>query len=469
MKRLFCVRSSQKLCLAVAMATLCVAVNDAPVLAKEAKKSEAPAASMPITVYADYLSFNSETGDILARGAVRMMQNNQTLRTALLEANSKTMDVWIANEAEYQEPNTALVGNNTHYNWGDKKGEIHEAHGKIGAQLVKGQTVRILPDKYVIEEGTMTRCPAKEPDYHISADRVEIWPNDKLIAYNAKFWIKGKLIYQQDRYTQSIKPGEDKSAFPRIGYDDDDGAYISQSIAYPIDNKSAAVLDWAYYSQSGFKAMVGAERGERNFKVRVSEGDTKDDDGNWVEKEPELRVDYYPHKVGDGPLNYSAYALRGKWTDDNKTSWHGEYKVNLWRDPISLSDDKSLKLHLGTGMKWVTESYNDSSSRGWNYGITLRKRWSESVHAWTGYYYTQNNRQLFDFDAVDLSKNLQTGVRFKLDKKNAFQVVTSYDLENDHLYDLDYYWIRDLHCWQAVLKYRAKRGEISYQVHLTRW
>ncbi len=469
MSRFFLAPQSQKLCITMALATLCTLISNAPALAKEAKKTEAPAAPTPITVYADHLSFNSDTGDILARGSVRMIQNKQTLRTALLQANSKTMDVWITDEAEYQEPNTLLVGDNTHYNWGDKKGEIHEAHGKIGAQLVKGQTVRIFPDKYVLEEGTITRCPAKVPDYHISADRVEIWPNDKMVAYNVKFWIRDKLIYQQARYTQSIKPGEDKSAFPRIGYNNDDGAYIAQHLAYPLDDKSAAFLDWAYYSQSGFKAMVGAERDERNFRVRAVEGDTKDDDGNWVAKEPELRIDYFPHKLDGEPLNYSAYALRGQWTDDYKTSWHTEYKVNLWRDPIHLSKDKSLNLYLGTGMKWVTESYNDSSARSWNYDITLGKQWQDKVYAWTGYHYTQNNQQLFDFDAVDLAKNLETGVRVKLDRKNTVQVVTSYDLENDRLYDLDYYWIRDLHCWQAVLEYRAKRGEISAQVHLTRW
>lgn len=462
--------SIEKQCIVFGTLTCFFFAGASVAMAKENKAvQEQPAEPLPITVWADHLTFNDQTGDILARGSVRMVQGKQVLHTMLLQANSKTMDVWITDEAEYQEPNTVLFGEDTRYNWGSKKGEIKEAHGTIGDERVNGKTVHILPDKYIIDQGTMTRCPAKKPDYHMSADRVEIWPYDKMIAYNAKFWVKGRVVYQQTRYVQSLKSGANETAIPRIGYDNDDGAYIAQRTAYPLDEKDEAFLDWGYYSKSDFKAEIGVVHHERNFTTQITEGSLKDSDGNWVTKEPEFRFDYLAHKIGTGPLNYSAYAIYGKWVDDYKDSWHTEYYTGLWRDPIPLSHDKSLNLYLGTGMKWTMESYNDSTVRSWNYDITFGKQWKR-VYAWTGYHFTQNNaQQLFDFGSVDLSKNLETGMRVKLDRLNTLQIVTSYDLENSRLYDLDYYWIRDLHCWQAIFEYREKRKEFKYEFHLKAW
>jgi len=76
---------------------------------------------------------------------------------------------------------------------------------------------------------------------------------------------------------------------------------------------------------------------------------------------------------------------------------------------------------------------------------------------------------LFDYDKTDVSRELASGVTYRIDRMNTVGVSQSYDLSNDRLADLDYTWYRNLHCWQATITYRAKRDEIKFDLSITRW
>lgn len=43
----------------------------------------------------------------------------------------------------------------------------------------------------------------------MTAEKIEIYPDDHMVAYNAKFLIKGQVIYQTDEYSTKIGTNSD--------------------------------------------------------------------------------------------------------------------------------------------------------------------------------------------------------------------------------------------------------------------
>jgi lipopolysaccharide assembly outer membrane protein LptD (OstA) len=428
-----------------------------PGLAAEKKDKEAkekPPA--PVVIEGDELYFSDLTGNIFAKGNVVVTQGPTTMLGPLIRGNTKSNELWIDDKATYSEPGNKLTGSAFHYNYKDHTGSFVKVSGKLGRDLVAGEHVDIIPDGYIIHDGTMTGCPAKIPDYHVSATKVEVWPGDKLIAYNAKFWIKDKVIYTMPRYQKSLRK-DAQSEFPQVGYTSKDGAYIKQHLEYPIDDKTYMYFDPAYYTKSGFKPTYGAYHHEGIFAFGVIGGDFRDGNDNWVKKEPEFNLSFGA-QIGDLPVDYSVSAVYGKWTDNAKSSWHQYYGLSLTGHPIVLSD--TMTLQLGTGFGQTKESYNSQKTNSFSYWALLNKTWSPKFSTYVEYAYTQNNNNsIFDYGKVDVGRALYTGVNYRIDKLNSVAFVGTYDLNKNNFYDLDYYWYHDVHCWTLTLGYRAKRNQ----------
>lgn len=330
-----------------------------------------------------------------------------------------------------------------------------QATGTVGREIVTGQNIDILPAKFVIHNGTMTRCPAKVPDYHVSAERVEIWPGDKLIAYSAKFWIKGTVIYSMPKYQQSLNPNA-QSVFPQLNYTSQDGFSVKQHLEYPISEQLSVYAEPTWYSKAGYRPSFGVTDSPGGYTFGVVQGYFRDSNDYWIKKEPEYDLKF-GHQVGSLPVNYSVSAIYGKWIGDDKTSWHQDYSLYLSGNTISMGN--ILRLDLGTGIEKVKESFDGSSHDIFRYDATLHEIWSERFSTYVGYHYVRNNETLFTYGSTALARELDSGLTYQLDRMNGIGVAQSYDLNGNRIYDQDYYWYRDVHCWELTVEYRAKRHQ----------
>ena len=425
-------------------------------------------ANVPIVVDADHLTYSDATGDLVANGNVSVVQNDNKITTDSMRGNSKQTEFWIDNIADFYQKDTKLTGTGTHYNYTKHVGSMQDAKGIVGRQHVAGTDIDMLPGEAIIHNGMETKCPAKVPDYHISAEKIEIWPGEKMIAYNAKFWIGKIVLFTLPKYQTSLRADAgEQDAFPRVGYHNDDGFYIMQHIEHPISDKIAAFVDVNYYSKAGFKPQYGLTDKERNYSLSVMRGDDRDGDGNWIKKEPEFNFNLNRQRLGDLPVSYTFSAIYGKWADGTKTSWHQDYNLYFSHDTIALS--KSLSLGLGTGFERVHESFDGSTRDIIKFDTSLTKQWTPRFTTTGEYHYTQNNNSLFNYNVPDLAREADIGFTYKIDKKNTIGFRQSYDLNTSRIYDQDYTWYRDLHCWQATITYRAKRNSFNWALSTTRW
>lgn len=453
----------QSIILRIGMPMLLLLQAVMPAAAVSAKNTEdKPKNQVPIVIEGEKLSVNDSTGDVSAQGNVSIMQNQEKLLTEQVRGNIKKSEFWMDGKADFFQPGTTLSGVGSYYNYLTHNGTMQSAAGKIDRQFVTGKHIDVSNGEYVLHDGTTTMCSAKVPDYHISAKRIEILPGDKLVAYDAKFWIKDKVIFALPKYQTSLEKDRQASIFPRVGYYSEDGIFIKQYLEYPISENVAAFGDLGYYSKTHFRMSAGVIDREKNYTMSLVTGHYRDGDANWIYKEPEFKIDYGTKRLGTLPVSYNFWASYGKWDDNQKSSWHQDYSLYFTRDPIELSN--KLRLDMGTGFEYVRESYDNSAQKSFKYDITLTKEWSPRFNSWVGYHYTQNNNGLFAYERADLSREINVGFLYKLDKMNALLVNESYDAENNRVKDIDYTWKRNMHCFEMDFKYRAKRQQFGISV-----
>ena len=429
------------------------------------KKEQKPAEKLPIVIDADELYFSDLTGDMFAKGNVVVTQSQSKVMGDLMRGNAKQNEIWIDDSAVFTEPGAKLSGSSIRYNYKNREGTMAKAGGRVGKELVDGGNVEMKPDEYIIHNGTITRCPAKVPDYHVSADKVEIWPGERIIAYNAKFWIKDKVIYSMARYQKSLR-NDEQSEFPQLGYTSDDGAFIIQHLEYPFDHKLSAHVNAAWYSKAGWRPSFGLNDYEDGFKLSAVYGHFRDSNSNWIKKEPELKLET-GRRLGNLPVLYSFSVTQGEWVDSTKKSWHQDYNLYFSREPIVFSN--FLRVEMGAGVERIYESYDHSRQNIFKYDVTLVENWSPKLTSYVGYHYTRNNNTLFAYGRSDLAKSLDSGFTYKIDKMNAIGFAQSYDMTNHKIFDQDYYWHRNLHCWELSIGYRARRDQVVVEFSTKRF
>lgn len=419
----------------------------------------------PVTFEGDDISYDERNGAVYAKGHVVITQTESRVLANEITGNTQTADVHIEDKAhmlQVNQPRVVLDGYKTDYNYQKKTGTMNNAKGKVEQQYITGKKLDFYPERVVIYNGTATKCSAKNPDYHTSAEKIEIWPNDKMIMHNVKFWIKNKVIATRKIYKVDFTKKNDET-LPRIGYNNHDGVYISEKFEYPIAKNVDAYLDLNYYSKLSFKNVYGSTWNNGYNHAELQYGSFEDSDNNWIKKEPTLKYVYGTRKIGSSPFNYDVGMEIGRWTDSAKTSTHTKYYVDLSRDPIAFG--KTLKLYTSLGYSITKESYDDSQVNSFSYNATFVKEFNKRFAIFSGYHYTQNTtaNSLFNYDSEDYAKKWESGFSYRIDEHNRIVVGENYDMDSREIKDVDYYWYHDIHCAEMILRYREKRK--SWQIH----
>ncbi|MBP2654187.1 MAG: lptD 2 [Firmicutes bacterium] len=422
-------------------------------------------ARVPIVIEADEINFSDSTGDMFAKGNVVIVQDKAQVAGNLIRGNSKKNEVWIDGEAIFRQPGMNLTGSAARYNYATKNGTMKAAKGQVDRQFVTGQNMTMQPDELVLYNGTVTKCPAKKPDYHMSAGKIEVWPGDHMVAYNVKLWVKDTVILSLPKYQVSLKKdSSDSDPFPKVGYNSSLGLKIKEHIELPVGDKVSFFTDQAYYSKVGYRPVYGVVDREKNYEIGVVQGHFVDGDDNWIKKEPEFSLKFNKRRLGKLPVEYTFGTSYGKWTDSTKSSWHQATGVYFSGLPIKMS--KNTVFNLGTGFENIRESYDDSSVNRYRYDATMTTKWAPKFSTVLGYHYVSDTTSIFEYDKIDLNRELDAGFNWKIDKMNGFSYKQAYNMHTNHVYYEDFTWHHDLHCWDAALTYRKYHDGAAHKLKL---
>lgn len=435
----------------------------------------------PIIFEGKDILYDSRTGDVMAKGSVAITHVDSRMTTDEMTGNAKSGDVYIHDKVHMAQigdkktgqPNVVMDGYDTKYNYNTKHGKMDNAKGSIDTNLVQGKKIEFYPDEMIIYNGTITRCDAKKPDYYMSADKIEIWPDDHMIAYNAKFWVKGQVIYKKDRYVTAIGKNatDNDSPIPiKIDYDSDDGIHIASRYEHSLNDKIIAYIDFNYYTKHNLRNVYGVKWADGKASARIEDGYYEDNNDTWIKKEPTYILDYNT-RIGNTPLTVDFSTEYGKWDDKTKTSWHRSHGISLSHDPIFLGSPK-IRLYTNVGYSWIHESFDSSQTDNFYYNATILHDVSQKLTTYLAYHYSQSTTQnsLFDYGYDDYSKKVTSGFSYQLTKLDRVVMANEYDADQGmKVMDRDYYWYHDFHCLDMELKYREKRKSWHIKFYLVHW
>ena len=436
-----------------------------------------PQKPAPASFEGDDLTYDQTTGEFTAVGKVHIVQMDGHLFDSpdSVRGNLQKQQVEIPGKAHViqitpGQPRVELDGYRAFYRYGAKTGSLESAKGKVDHQYVSGKRFEFYPDHIVIYDGTTTKCGAARPDYHLSAERIELYPNDKIILYKAKFWVKGTVLYARDRYEQDLTKGDTSRIFPRIGYNKDAGVWLKQDLSQSIANR-VWTEEHLYIDQKHGGRSYGDFRWEtkKAGTLSLAYGYYKDGDEHWVKRKPNFDWNY-DHLIKGTPYSYGFSYRVGRWENQSNgiESTHSVYGFHVSRAPISFH---RWYLTLDAGYTITRESYDDSIVRGLNCDVGLIRDFNERWAAYTAYGYKRNNTKnsLFDVDLDDYSQKIQAGASYRVTDRDRVAAALEWNAQSGNLHDVDYYWFHDFHCTQLILRYRSKQDTWKVQWQFTPW
>lgn len=433
---------------------------------------------IPAVFEGDDMSYDAVTGEFEARGKVEVIQiDGHKFQTDEATGNVKEQTINIPGKAHVLQyvpnspttPKITLDGYRTVYNYGTKVGTMGAARGKAGEYYIGGKRFEFYPDHVVIYNATQTKCGAKRPDYHLSADKMEIWETEQgkvMKMYKIKFFI-GENVIGTKKYLERKVGQSSENDFPKVGYNKDYGLYVEQDLEHEFNKYLKGIIRGHVETKKGVRSNTELRYVNKDFTTRLVYGYFDDDDNIWIQKEPSLMLNY-KRPIKNLPLNYSLDYEIGHWRSEETASRHQKYEAGLTHDPILIG---SYVLNLHTSYSITKESANHSTVKGVNYDTVIGREFDRRFAAFAGYHYRKSTSQnsVFRFDNDDYQREFETGCSYVLDNKNRVVVGLKFDTEEGALRDVDYYWYHDLHCSQIILRYREKRDKIEAKWQFTPW
>lgn len=213
-------------------------------------------------LYADEITYNSETGDTILEGHV------------VLDGGP--------NDEHIQ----ASHGN---YNIRTESGKFYAVIGTTGLRIRGARTVltssspfaftgklveKTGPDHFVVHDGTVTTCEMPHPKWKFSAHKVVVDVGGNAKIYNSTFFIRGVPVFYFPFATHPVEHLGRQSGFliPNVGRSSTKGTILGESVYWAINRSMDATMGAAYYSLRGW-----AQHGE----LRARPSDTSFVDFNY--------------------------------------------------------------------------------------------------------------------------------------------------------------------------------------------
>ena len=449
-------------------------VHDAFEMRKNLRDPLDPTKNVPVSLEGDELFFDQRNGDFYATGQVNITSlDAQRFLTDEVNGNIQNTEVNVPGKGHMVQmtPGQAKIvmdGYKIQYNYGKKTGSMEDVSGKVDHEYIKGKRVEMYPDKIVIYDGTMTKCSAINPDYHSSASMIEIYPGDKMICHNLKFWLGHVPVYSTKKRTFRLDKDSDQVDLPKVGYSSDDGFWISKDEKYYLARDLYIDAELKYTGKHGFRSHAELVHNNQLGTFKLLYGYYESSNNKWVKKTPSFTYNR-TIPLGDSPLSLGLSYERGHWSQNGKHSMHTYYGISLSHKPIDLGGNH--KLELSTNYSITNESYNQSSIRGFGYAALLRRdvdaRWSY----YTLYSYSQANslNSVFDYDLDSYSRKLSAGFSYKFSDHDRVVVGSAFDMRTRDLADMDLYWLHEFHCLQLISRYRVKRHQVNFTLQFNPW
>ena len=318
---------------------------------------EVPVNPERVTLNADRVSFNDETGNALAEGGAVLTYNDTTIMAERIEYNADTQKVHAmplpGEQILLKHGSRTLKGDQIEYDLNTKEGILTGALTKVGVGdnggvlYVYGSEIDVMPWELAQERGlvkgtaedyiiqwrnvVLTTCALEHPHYRLESKTISFIPGKKVIAKRPRVYLGNTYLFTSpmDYVVQLKRKSVNYSFLPYFQKSSSKGAGggITGTIGWDTGSIS---LGTTWFNKSGWEFMFEIEQ-ELNKNFRILAGVEYSWDDAWDERvwRPHATLFYQAKEYG--------WEARLRWThneyiEDQKDS-NSEFKGRLDRRP----------------------------------------------------------------------------------------------------------------------------------------
>ena len=431
-----------------------------------------------VTLNADRVSFNDETGQAYAEGNAILTYNDTTIMAERIEYDADTQKIQAmplpGNQVMLTNGQRAVKGDTLNYDLNSQEGMLRGALTQVavgengGVLYVYGAELDVIPWDIAMQRGlvkgsaseyfmelknvTLTTCALEHPHYKLESKTISFIPGKKLIARKPRVYLKDHYLFTSPLdYTLKLDRKEvDYSFMPYFqkSQSKGSGGGVTGSIGW---DTGSASIGLAGFSKSGFETM---------FEVRQSVGknlsllagaeyswDEEWDDRVW---RPYTSLIYSFSGGWTTQLNWS----KNEYIDDQKDS-RTDFKGRLERAPEFIITSPYYKSSLYSWMivyaafgRFRETIYQEPDSDViLRYGLGFRHYYEKKLREKNNIEVFSNNQAvLWFYDTQDADQEMLrsfTGLRYTI---GAFELGTGFEKQ--------YYWGESPMHWD---QYKARK------------
>ena len=355
-------------------------INEYQELDQETKASD------KVTLNADRVSFNDETGHALAEGNAVLTYNDISIMAERLDYDADTQKVQAMplpnQKVVITDGQRVIKGDNLNYDLNTQEGILTGARSVVpvgedgGVIYVYGEDINVMPWElakerklvhgepadYLLEwkSVVLTTCALDHPHYRLEAKKISFIPGKKLVAKRPRVYLGSKYLFTSplDYVVQFKRRAVTHSFLPYFQRTSSRGAGagITGSIGWDTGNANIGVA-WA--SKTGWEALFEIDQ-DLGSNLFLSAGIEHSWDEAWKERvlRPHAALSYR-YNGWDTTLRWS----KNEYIEDQKDT-NTEFKGRLERRPELI----------------VTTPYFKSSKYSWMVISAAYGRFQETIH-----------------------------------------------------------------------------------------
>jgi hypothetical protein len=432
-----------------------------PVPKRESKKAQ---------LTADEVRYIDETRQIEAKGHVKVTYSDTVIEADYVLLDQETDAMLAKDNVRLTKDGATYYSEQVLYYFKTERGLINPVSTEITSKddsdvkepiKVTAEEAWLKDGNLLVNKSALTGCDREHPHYRFTAEKVEYYPDDRIVLRSVWYW-EGRLrLFYFPVLTISLDPEGNGNDFemPEIGYSDDKGWYLAWGYNYYFNKKNSARFYLDKLTQWGGNGFGGTHTYKPKSTVKFFQDYFFKENSNMGYPKDDYRVKYGYSNSTNSKLSYETtltsylnhnqygyqemeniyhYYLYGKtpWpylkfyfhdtdshTAEADVTSKRTYRQMKFYESWSYNFNKSLS--LSTKANWSSTGYlDDEPVRQFIYSGTLTKNWTNSNL--TLYY---NNVQVLSGDYSSnnyLPKLTYTLSKFKLPLLNELSGVFKY-------------------------------------------
>ncbi len=290
---------------------------------------------------------------IIAREGVDLAYQDIRLNANFIEIRVDDNELIAKEQVNFRKGEESYSSSALNYNWETEKIILDDMSGEATGDKIKGKVyyqggrLENFVETVEIDNGVFTTCDLEEPHWHIEAEQITIYIDDKIIAKKVS-WYEGKRkLFTLPSFMIFLRGKNQFPYWPDIGQSSSEGWFLKNQFNYVRDAESygSVYLDWM--QKKGLAAGI-----EHTFELGEE-------------------------KVDDGELVLYLYGLKRK---DVKT-FDLDAKINYWQN-----FENNFKLRANVTYDGTINYGADNSSHSIKPDFYIYKKWDDSLLTITSKY-----------------------------------------------------------------------------------